>query len=131
MLVWFCVQLRTNVFKWLVFHLCLWRKSYYMKRGIKHDKVRCLAVLVIGRMHTYTAQSLTAEFCCTYTSRVVLAGVQYYALLAACPTDMKIPMYALLMPHCHITPHPCTHCSVAPCISCFCCSCRPLRLLTR
>lgn len=34
-------QLRANVLKWLVFHLCLWRKSYFMKRGIKHDKVSC------------------------------------------------------------------------------------------
>ncbi|WIA33081.1 hypothetical protein OEZ86_006237 [Tetradesmus obliquus] len=36
-------QLRANVLKWLVFHLCLWRKSYFMKRGIKHDKASPLA----------------------------------------------------------------------------------------
>jgi hypothetical protein len=34
------LQLRANVVKWLVFHFCLWRKSYFMKRGVKHDKVR-------------------------------------------------------------------------------------------
>jgi hypothetical protein len=36
----FLLQLRPNLVKWLVFHLCLWRKSYFMKRGVKHDKVR-------------------------------------------------------------------------------------------
>jgi hypothetical protein len=44
------LQLRANVVKWLVFHFCLWRKSYFMKRGVKHDKVRA-----VGRASTAAA----------------------------------------------------------------------------
>lgn len=37
------VQLRSNLIKWLVFHFCLWRKAYFMKKGIRHNKVGQLA----------------------------------------------------------------------------------------
>eukprot|EP00878_Enallax_costatus_P008716 GHUV01009110.1.p1 GENE.GHUV01009110.1~~GHUV01009110.1.p1 ORF type:complete len:512 (+),score=126.28 GHUV01009110.1:442-1977(+) len=36
-------QLKSSFIKWLVFHICLWHKSYNMKRGIKHDKASPIA----------------------------------------------------------------------------------------
>jgi hypothetical protein len=54
-----CLQLRANVFKWLVFHLCLWRKSYYMKRGIKHDKVS----LMDANIAVTLASAASLQYC--------------------------------------------------------------------
>lgn len=42
-----CVlQVSRSFTKRLIFEACLWIKSYRMKRGVKHDKVRsCLPLL--------------------------------------------------------------------------------------
>lgn len=42
------LQLQKSFIKWLVFTICVWVKSFWMKRGIKHDKVgaNCLPGLV-------------------------------------------------------------------------------------
>lgn len=39
-------QLRSNLVKWAVFHCCLALKSYWMKRGFRHDKASPLADLL-------------------------------------------------------------------------------------
>jgi hypothetical protein len=39
------LQLQKSFIKWLVFTICVWVKSFWMKHGTKHDKV-CSALLL-------------------------------------------------------------------------------------
>jgi hypothetical protein len=43
------LQLQHSPIKWFIFQACVWVKSFWMKRGIKHDKVS--RPLVLHKTH--------------------------------------------------------------------------------